>query len=73
MPTAIEWAKETRSYFTGCDKLSPACQNCYAEKLSEKYKKWGMAKYANGFKFTVHPEVVPKLADLQIRPPDIPK
>ena len=29
--TAIEWADHTFNPWLGCTKVSPACDNCYAE------------------------------------------
>ena len=31
--TKIEWADKTFSPWTGCTKISPACQNCYAANM----------------------------------------
>ncbi|KKK68331.1 hypothetical protein LCGC14_2945160, partial [marine sediment metagenome] len=30
--TAIEWTDETWNPVTGCSKVSPGCENCYAER-----------------------------------------
>lgn len=54
----IEWTNSTWNVFTGCDKVSPGCKHCYAERYSERLKKMGVKKYANGFKLTFHPEVM---------------
>jgi protein gp37 len=54
----IEWTNSTWNVFTGCDKVSPGCRNCYAERYSERLKRMGVKKYANGFKLTFHPEVM---------------
>ena len=34
--TKIEWADHTFSPWMGCTKVSPACDNCYAETLMDK-------------------------------------
>lgn len=34
--TKIEWADHTFNPWRGCAKVSPACQNCYAEVLSRR-------------------------------------
>ena len=31
--TGIQWADHTFNPWLGCTKVSPACDNCYAEKL----------------------------------------
>ncbi len=41
---------------TGCTKISPACQNCYAERIAKYLQKQGIAGYENGFSLTLHPE-----------------
>lgn len=40
--------------FTGCRKISPACDNCYAEGLALKLNSWHTPGYENKFRFTVH-------------------
>jgi protein gp37 len=37
---------------TGCDAISPGCENCYAERMSHRLKAMGQHKYRNGFKLT---------------------
>lgn len=32
MPTGIQWTDETWNVVTGCDKVSPGCDNCYIER-----------------------------------------
>ncbi len=32
--TKIEWADETWNILTGCTRVSPGCENCYAERLA---------------------------------------
>lgn len=43
--SAIEWTDSTFNPWTGCTKVSPACEHCYAESWSkragEKVGKWG--------------------------------
>lgn len=34
----IEWTDETWNPVTGCSKVSEGCRNCYAEKLSHRFK-----------------------------------
>lgn len=39
----IAWTDHTVNFWIGCDEVSPACDNCYARELAEKYgwAKWG--------------------------------
>ena len=54
----IEWTDATWNPVTGCNKVSPGCKFCYAERLSKRLKATGMAKYHNGFAVTVHPDTL---------------
>lgn len=51
----IYW-DECWNFYTGCDKISPACDNCYAAQLANRFK--GIAGYPHDkpFKVTYHPE-----------------
>ncbi|WP_327588586.1 phage Gp37/Gp68 family protein [Nonomuraea sp. NBC_00507] len=62
--TAIEWTETTWNPVTGCDRISPGCDNCYALRLAGRLKAMGQARYANdgdprtsgpGFAVTCHP------------------
>jgi protein gp37 len=57
--------------FTGCTKISPACNNCYAEGLAEKLNRWGTAGYENTFAFTVHRDRLEKAAPLSRKKPTL--
>ncbi len=35
--SAITWTDATWNLVTGCSKVSPGCQHCYAERLSYRY------------------------------------
>jgi protein gp37 len=61
--SAIEWTEATWNPSTGCDALSPGCENCYAERLALRLKAMGQKKYSNGFQLTLHPETL----DLPLR------
>jgi protein gp37 len=37
MGTAIEWTDETWNPVTGCTKVSPGCDHCYAERVTERF------------------------------------
>jgi len=56
--SAIEWTEATWNPSTGCDALSPGCENCYAERLTRRLKAMGQKKYANGFHLTLHPDTL---------------
>jgi protein gp37 len=56
--SSIEWTGATWNPSTGCDALSPGCDNCYAERLTNRLKAMGQKKYANGFKLTLHAEAL---------------
>jgi protein gp37 len=67
MGTAIEWADETWNPVTGCDRVSPGCDHCYALTLAKRLKAMGSAKYQNdgdprtsgpGFGLTLHPDTL---------------
>jgi len=34
--TNIEWCDETWNPVTGCDKISPGCKHCYAERMAKR-------------------------------------
>ncbi|MDY6782032.1 MAG: phage Gp37/Gp68 family protein [Cyanobacteriota bacterium] len=48
--TGIEWTDKTWNPTTGCDKVSPGCQYCYAEALTERFK----GNFPNGFELTLY-------------------
>ena len=56
--SSIEWTSATWNPSTGCDALSPGCDNCYAERLAHRLRAMGQRKYANGFKLTLHNEAL---------------
>ena len=56
--SSIEWTGSTWNPSTGCDHLSPGCEHCYAERMSVRLKAMGQAKYANGFRLTLHPQTL---------------
>lgn len=62
--TGIEWTDATWNPTTGCDKVSPGCDNCYAMTLAKRLKAMGSPRYqvdgdpetsGPGFGVTVHP------------------
>lgn len=54
----IEWTEITWNPTTGCNKVSAGCKNCYAEIFAKRLKAMGNNKYKNGFKLTIHPNVL---------------
>jgi protein gp37 len=63
--SGIEWTDATWNPTTGCDQVSPGCDNCYALTLAARLKGMGVAAYQNdgdprtsgpGFKLTLHPD-----------------
>lgn len=65
--TRIEWTDTTWNPVTGCDKVSPGCDHCYAMSLAPRLKAMGSRKYQRdgdprtsgpGFGVTTHPELL---------------
>jgi protein gp37 len=56
--SAIQWTNSTWNVITGCDKVSPGCKNCYAERLATRLQKMGVEKYSNGFELKIHRDVM---------------
>jgi protein gp37 len=65
--STIEWTGVTLNPTTGCDRVSPGCDNCYALTLAARLKAMGQEKYQRdgdprtsgpGFGLTVHEDVL---------------
>ncbi len=65
--SSIEWTEATWNPTTGCDRLSPGCDNCYALALAKRLKAMGQPKYQNdgdprtsgpGFGLAVHTDTL---------------
>ena len=41
--STIEWTETTWNPTTGCDRISPGCDNCYALALAKRLKAMGSA------------------------------
>lgn len=54
----IEWTEATWNPVTGCDKVSPGCKNCYAERLALRLQAAGTRQYQRGFRVTLHPDAL---------------
>jgi protein gp37 len=56
--TKIEWTDKTWNPITGCSKVSAGCTHCYAEIMSRRLQAMGQKKYQNGFKVTLHEDIL---------------
>lgn len=56
--TSIEWSSSSWNPVTGCNKISPGCKHCYAERLAKRLKAMRQANYKNGFKLTLQPQML---------------
>jgi protein gp37 len=54
----IEWTEATWNPITGCSKVSAGCKNCYAERLAIRLQAMGNTRYRNGFKLTLHDDLI---------------
>jgi len=54
--TKIEWTDATWSPVTGCTKVSPGCDHCYAETLAERFRGTPGHYYERGFDVQLRPE-----------------
>lgn len=52
----IEWTDATWNPVTGCTKVSPGCDHCYAETLAERFRGTPGHYYEQGFDLTLRPE-----------------
>jgi protein gp37 len=52
--SAIEWTTSTWNPLTGCTKISPGCQHCYAERMARRLQGMGQPNYADGFRLSLH-------------------
>jgi len=56
--SSIEWTEATWNPVTGCQKISPGCKHCYAERMSKRLRAMGQPNYRNGFKLTLQPQAL---------------
>ena len=54
--TNIEWTDATWNPVTGCTKISPGCDRCYAERFSERFRGTPNHPFESGFDLTLRPE-----------------
>jgi protein gp37 len=65
--SSIEWTQATWNPTTGCDRVSPGCDHCYALTLAKRLKGMGSPKYqvdgdprtsGPGFGIQIHPQAL---------------
>jgi protein gp37 len=56
--SGIEWTESTWNPITGCNKISPGCKHCYAERMAERLRAMGQPNYRNGFQLTLQPQML---------------
>ena len=54
--TKIEWTDATWNPVTGCTKISPGCDRCYAERFAERFRGVPGHPFERGFDLTLRPE-----------------
>ena len=65
--TSIEWTTKVWNPTTGCDRISPGCDHCYALTMARRLKAMGQVKYQQdgdprtsgpGFGLSIHPDTL---------------
>ncbi|MGM0285783.1 phage protein [Enterococcus sp. AZ063] len=56
--TKIEWTDSTWNPVTGCSKVSPGCDHCYAERMARRLTAMKNPRYSNGFNVTMHEDLI---------------
>lgn len=54
-PSEIEWTDATWNPVTGCTKIGPGCDNCYAERFAERWRGVPDHPYEQGFDLRLWP------------------
>lgn len=54
--SSIEWTDATWNPVTGCTKVSPGCDHCYAETFAERWRGTKGHHFENGFDVQLRPE-----------------
>lgn len=52
--TSIAWTHATWNPMSGCDRVSPGCDHCFAESIARRFA--GSKAWPNGFALTLHPD-----------------
>jgi protein gp37 len=58
LKSQIEWTESTWNPITGCNKISPGCKHCYAERMAFRLQRMGQPNYINGFKLTLQEQAL---------------
>ncbi|TAK53071.1 MAG: phage Gp37/Gp68 family protein [Gammaproteobacteria bacterium] len=53
--TEIEWTDATWNPVSGCTKVSPGCDHCYAERFAERFRGVPGHPFESGFDLTLRP------------------
>src|SRR6476620_6850340 len=56
--SGIESTESTWNPVTGCNKISPGCKYCYAERMARRLQAMGQPNYRNGFDLTLQPQAL---------------
>src|SRR5690349_2142126 len=54
--SSIEWTDATWNPVTGCNKVSPGCKNCYAERFAERFRGVEGHPFEQGFDLKMWPD-----------------
>lgn len=54
----IEWTEASWNPLTGCTKISPGCNHCYAERMAKRLQAMGNSNYSHGFHLTLHEHAI---------------
>src|SRR5687767_14554237 len=52
--SAIEWTEATWNPTSGCTKVSPGCDRCYAERITQRFP----STFPHGFTLTLRPDAL---------------
>lgn len=66
MTTKIEWCDEVWNTTTGCTKISDGCDNCYAERMANRF--WKNQEVPTGYVSHVYDPVCPPM-EVELRRP----
>lgn len=60
--SSIEWTNATWNPTTGCTKVSPGCDHCYAERFSERWRGIKGNYFERGFDLQLRPNMLDRPA-----------